>query len=112
VDNSRARGSVADEVEVCETCAVKARVRTPAVTCDEDGKPVCFTHAPDTYKDELTITAEMTRFITWHEEQAARCDGTIAVTEKPLSKAKNRALAMAHRRAAEALRTALRKRSK
>jgi hypothetical protein len=99
-------------MEMCAVCASRTKIETPAETTDETGRPVCFMHAPQSYRDEQTILRAMTTFVTWHEEQAARLDGVVVEAQKARAKAKNRSLALAHRRAADAIRDAIRRQSK
>jgi hypothetical protein len=94
--------------ELCEVCVARSRAFISAVTRDEGDRPVCFAHAPASYRDEQTVIRALTSFITWHEERAATIDGTVVEARREKAKDKNRALAMAHRRAAEAIRESIR----
>ena len=93
----------------CEVCYGRTNVEVPAVAWDDDGRCVCLAHAPQALHDKLTTIREMTGFITWHEERAAQHDGAAAETRKPRSQDKNRAMALAHRKAADAIRDAIRR---
>ena len=97
--------------EMCAVCHER-RTSVPAVTKTEAGQPVCFTHAPADYRDAQTITRALAGFVVWHEEQATRLlDVADNEARKPLSIEKNRALAQAHRTAADAIRDVLNARS-